>query len=225
MTIKTLNLSFDFRIRFEEISKFRGAMVELMGRDDDWLHNHNNQSGGLHYRYPKIQYRRQRGKAHIFALEEAIPSVQEMLMKLDETIYIGNREQELVVDELSVNRHLLQLTAEPQTYRIYQWMPLNQKNYSAWRQANGLVERYQMLEKLLVNHIIGFAKDLQWKWGEERIVVVIKKIMKHPIVTRRHQTKLMTFDLEFSCNVSLPNGLALGKAVSHGHGVLKKMVL
>lgn len=55
---------------------------------------------------------------------------------------------------------------------------------------------------------------------EERFAVTIQQFT--PKTVDYHNNKLMAFDVVFDAPLHLPNGIGLGKATSHGFGVVYK---
>ncbi|MEZ4885614.1 MAG: CRISPR-associated endonuclease Cas6 [Chitinophagales bacterium] len=223
-SLKYMSLGFDVPLMHKEIGQFRGAVVSLIGREYEEFHNHNNQEdgkGGFYYRYPVIQYRVRQGKASIYAVGEGLHFLQPLLLNMGKEVQIGDRRVKLAIDDLYANEWDLRLTKERETYRLNRWLALNQENYLRYKRMGGMVERAETLERVLVNHIVSFAKSVAWQW-EDRLEVRLRKI--HGVrKVDYHRSHLMAFDVEWDGNVSLPSGLGLGKSVSHGFGVLHRV--
>ena len=97
-------------------------------------------------------------------------------------------------------------------------MALTEKNYGKWQAYNIYVERVQMIEKLLTNHLLQGLWGMGWD-SKERIqtnLMTINRIAPVPY----HRMQLLAFDVEFTTNMLVPSGLGMGKAVSHGFGVV-----
>lgn len=76
------------------------------------------------------------------------------------------------------------------------------------------------MERILVGNILTLAKGLGVTI-EKRIQCKIKQSSEPYNVTHK-DVKVMAFDVEFICNVSLPDNVGLGKAVSLGFGTVTK---
>ena len=76
-----------------------------------------------------------------------------------------------------------------------------------------------MLESILTGNIISFAKGINW-WVDAPIQVKITKIKELKMLEFKHK-KMLAFSVNFSCNVSLPDFVGLGKGASIGFGVVK----
>jgi len=63
--LRVLTVTFAAPIGKREIGAFRGALIDKVGKEHDWFHNHNNDANAqnsFHYRYPMIQYKRKYDK-------------------------------------------------------------------------------------------------------------------------------------------------------------------
>jgi hypothetical protein len=217
---KTLTLSFNLPIYPRQIKNWRGAFLQMAGWEDEVFHNHDNGAGkgDYHYRYPQIQYRIKNGKAAIFAINEGIPAIQKILATTDWKIEWEGESRSLQIEDLRMNEHYFRLVNKPKEYRVHKWMALTEKNYEKWQACDSYVARVQMIEKLLTNHLLQGLWGMGWA-SKERIqtnLLIINQISPVPY----HRTQLLAFDVVFSSNVLIPSGMGIGKAVSHGFGVI-----
>lgn len=213
--VKTLQLSFDLDIHAGQLSKWRGAFIEMAGWEDDRFHNHKGEKG-YHYRYPVIQYRMNKGQAGLLAINEGIQAVQQVLAQNDWVLRWEGQRRELKIADLKMSEPEIRVQENPMPYRIYKWVALNQENLKKWDACAGLVERIQLLEPLLTNHLVAGLWGLGWD-GKERIEVNIQHLHNSTPV-RIHGIKFLAFDLSFSANVRIPFHVGIGKGVSHGQG-------
>ena len=115
----------------------------------------------------------------------------------------------------------LRFTEDHKQYKITNWLALNQENLTRYNELMSLAERVQMLERILVNHILSFASGLDW-FIEERINVTITKLEgPHPF--RFKGMRFRAFNPEFTVNLELPSYIGLGKGSSIGFGVVKQV--
>ncbi len=105
-------------------------------------------------------------------------------------------------------------------YSIHNWIALIQENYPKYQALEILTERISFLEKTLIANIISFAKGIEWTI-DKPIKLHIKEIKDTKSVTLKGK-KIKGFDMDFTCNVFLPNYIGLGKSVSLGFGVVKQ---
>jgi hypothetical protein len=213
--IRTLHLSFNHEIYARQISNWRGAFIEMAGLDNDLFHNHNGQQF-YHYRYPLIQYRMHKGKACIFAINEGVDAIQKALSENEWEIRWGDEIKSLSVEDMRMNEHYLRMLSKPKQYKLFKWIALNEENYTKWLKAKNMIERVQLLQSTLYGHITQFCKAMQFEFSEP-LEVNIQNIQMMEQV-KCHKVNLLAFNIAYDCNVLLPNGIALGKSVSHGFG-------
>jgi hypothetical protein len=226
MKIRHLLLTFDLPLPVYRIRAFRSAMVEWAGRENDLLHNHLNpeynpniERGGFKYRYPLVQYRTHKGKAALVALNEGADALGNILSNRQWAIMLDGKPTPLRIADLQMREHTLAYTDTPQRYTLQNWIALNQQNYREYQQIEELIDRAERLENLLAAQIITFARAMDWQI-EERFAVTIQQFTSKTV--DYHNNKLMAFDVVFDAPLHLPNGIGLGKATSHGFGVVYK---
>ncbi len=216
VAVESMLITFQLPIYPRQISQWRGAFAEMAGWENDLLHNHTA-AEAYRYRYPLVQYRVRDGQAAVFALNDGISAVQKALFAGNWQCNWQGETRRLVMSQSpQVQQHLLQVGGAPQQYLLHKYLPFNQENYRLWQSLEGLVERVQLLETLLRNHLLAGIWGLGWN-DDEEVVVRIQALRKTQLVSY-HGQRLMAFDLVFSTNVDLPLGMGLGKAVSHGFG-------
>lgn len=173
-------------------------------------------SSTYHYRYPLIHYRMKRNHAAIFAINDGIEALQATLSSRSWRINWEGEPRQLQITGMEMNEYYLRMLARPKTYRLYKWLALNEENYKAWLACDNLVERIQLLERILNSHLLAFARSVGWRLPE-RLEVSIQNIQQVSKV-RCHNTPLLAFNVTYTANALLPPHIALGKAVSHGFG-------
>lgn len=233
--LQTLSLTLSQRIRPHEIPRWRGAFLEMIGWENELFHNHNNRDikgekvfssqslskAKVHHRYPLIQYYERRGRGTIVGINEGVDALLKVLDEKELRMRWNGRWQQLKIVTVEKGAHQFKILDQPRQYRLQKWMALTQKNHALWRNASGLDVRIHLLNKLLVNHIIGVLKQFNWRWPAGSIEVKLDFL--HRMDTIRHKgVAIEVFDVTFTSNVDLPEGLAIGKGVSHGFGMLSK---
>lgn len=244
LVFPTLSVSFEHNIFPHQISHWRGAVVDAVGWEDDFFHNHDNteviptvdklQNGSdsvlvkekiqasplkynYLYRYPLIHYRVKKRKASIFAIREGTDSLKKWLFNNSGTIHMEGQSFPLRIWNMNERECVVRMTDEFKGYRIMDYQPLNKENYELWKKSDSLVSRLALLEQILAGHILGFTSSMNWRCSK-RLEVQIMSIRKmYPVMT--HGTKRLAFNLVYKANIDLPQEIALGKAVSHGFGV------
>ncbi len=220
--LKSIALTFSLPLRGRQISRWRGAFIEMAGWKESLLHNHDEDTG-LHYRYPQVQYRAYNGKAGIFAINQGVEAMQRVLSQADWTVNWNRQQQQLQIEDLRMYQHQLTFTENMPRYQLKNWIALNGENYKKWQQSPGMVGKAALLQRLLENHLMACLWSLGWS-PEKRVVIQLENQERVKNITY-HGNPLVAFDMSFSANIELPNGLAIGKGVSHGFGTIKKTAM
>ncbi|MGB0862716.1 MAG: CRISPR-associated endonuclease Cas6 [Saprospiraceae bacterium] len=220
-TLRVLTITFEEPIDREEISAFRGALIEKVGIEHEWFHNHNNDSSqqNYHYRYPLIQYKRHRGRPMLVFLEDCIEEAQKLFANADWQLNMKHQPYELKIDKLRVHQFKVGVWQQNFEYSLSNWLPITQKNHEEFSQMKYLADRIAYLERKLSNHIIAFAKGIDCRW-EGRIEARILNVHRDSMVHLKGN-RLKAFSLDFETNFFLPNYIGLGKSVSRGFGVVQ----
>ena len=211
-----LTIKFTNRIKKDEVSSFRGAVINLIPSENILFHNHTDNT--LRYAYPLIQYKRINGCAAIVCINEGIDAIKNHLKNLNHEIRIGNRLTYLTIDTISPRNSTIEINNELHNYSINSWLPLNNENYGSYIRTESLVERYSMLEKIMTGNILSFAKGIE-VYFSEHIVCKITDISKI-YYTDYKNVRMMALNATFKCNATLPNDVGIGKGVSLGHGTI-----
>ena len=223
-TLHTLSLAFDLKLRHRELPGFRGAMAALAGLNQDLFHNHNNAAGSqaqFKQRYPLIQYRVHHGHAAIFALNAGALALEKLVDsgKLAQFAMNGRARPLELAGVLREPQFLPQVADHPTfRYRISQYLAFSPERFAEYKASLSLVEKISLLERTLRNHIVAFAWGAGWQLPEDRrISVVINDLNRANMVPFKGQ-QLMAFDLVFSVNARLPEGIGLGRKPAFGFG-------
>jgi hypothetical protein len=210
---------FDNLIKQNEISKFRGAVINMLTSNNLLFHNHTDD--GFRYSYPLIQYKRINGKAAIVCIEEGTESIGAFFSSLREPVNIGNQKVVLELNTVKANKLLVQVWNSEFVYSLRKWLPFNQENFEKFQQIEDLKGKCEFLEKILTGNILSFAKGIGIYFDKEVSIKILnfeeKGVMKYKNI------HFAAFDVKFKSNVSLPNYIGLGKGVSHGFGTVVQM--
>ena len=219
-TLRLLEVRFDLPVGYDQISQWRGACAAWAGLEHDIFHNHQT-DGKVKHRYPLVQYRRSRGNAAIFAINEGIEAVSGLLQQGEWSILWQNQPRTLRIEQMHMDSKAFGLTSERQHYRIQRWLALNDDNYPEYRQMQTFRERVALLDRTLSANLLALCGGLGWRIPRrfESDITQITRIQ----VTQAHDVEMMTFDVEFSTDLVLPDGLGIGKSSSRGYGVLRRM--
>lgn len=217
--LKTLLVSFENELPAHKIPAFRGAIVEKVGREHSAFHNHNEDDGYI-YQYPVIQYKTLGYRPSLFCVGEGVDEIHNLFGLRNWDIQLQGERLQLRIHKLDLNNITLNIWDKFFKYSIHNWLALNERNYRQYHQITGLTERVEFLERLLVGNILSFAKGIDWHI-EQPIKVQIQELKSERMI-RYKGIPLMAFDVNFACNVFLPNYLGLGKSASHGFGVVRQ---
>ncbi|MCK6692498.1 MAG: hypothetical protein L6Q97_10390 [Thermoanaerobaculia bacterium] len=221
--LRVLSVVFDTPIEPWELRAFRGAVARKAGWEHELFHNHNNDTGGFHYRRPLIQYKQDHGKPMLVCLNEGIEELHHFFSQPDWTLDLNGRTTPVRIARLDVKQFTLNVWEKPFRYHIRHWIALNEENYAVWTRLEGMVERLALLEKILLNQIVSLLHQLGYH--PERPVEVKLLSQKDERWISYKSVKMLAFSLEFSCNVALPDNLGIGKGCSSGWGVVKRLKL
>lgn len=218
--INLLIVQFSNSIYREEIPSFRGAIVNVVqDKGADLFHNHTED--GLIYRYPLIQYKRIHQKAAMVCIGEGTESIGQFFSACNFNVNIGNRLLELEVESVKANKVIVQVWDNMFSYTIRKWLPFNKENYEQYTKLESLAEKYAMLERILVGNILSFAKGVDIQFDKQVECKITEA--SEPMNIMHKGVKLMGFDVAFKSNVSLPDYIGLGKGVSVGKGMVKRI--
>jgi len=214
--IKFLRIAFAPEITPAELPQFRGAIIQAVGPENTLFHNHLGDQ--LRYAYPLIQYKRQHKKPVLVCLEEGAEQIHALFQQRVRSIQLGRRELELAIESIRLHEVTLQVWDHPFEYRLYNWLALNSDHYGEYRQMDSDSERHRFLASILRGNILSMAKGLGW-FIDRQVEVTLHEALSARQVDYKN-TKLMAFDVRFSCNIHFPSGIGLGKGVAKGFGVV-----
>jgi hypothetical protein len=216
--IRVFSIQFDIPLKFNLISKWRGAIAEHVGLEDERFHNHQGSKERFHYRYPTVCYRSKQGKAAIWSFGEGTEALKDLLLNSTGVLTMDGSPYELKVYHFDIYEFQLSMNEEMQKYRLHNWLALNEFNIKQWDLLTEEGDRKKRLEQILASNIIAFAKAVAWQLPQ-RLEVAISEIVR--LQRSKHKgIQMLSFDIAFTANIFLPRGLGLGKSVSHGYGVL-----
>lgn len=215
--VRILVVKYNNEIKLSEIKLFRGAVIDSMGADSDMLF-HNHSGDALLYRYPKVQYKRIKGKAAIVCVDEGADIIGEFFNTNKTELQIGQREDKFTLSSINADEFVVNVWDSMFTYRLSKWLPFNQNNHTLFQTIEGIIEKTAFLEKILTANILAFAKGVGI-FFDGNVKVRILDIEKDALY--KYKGVLMNgLDIEFKTNVSLPPYIGIGKGVSLGFGMV-----
>ena len=216
--IRTLTVLYNTEISNKEISLFRGAVLKSLGDKANVLYHNHTGEETFRYSYPLIQYKRINGKAAITCVEEGADIIGQFLTETSEPLTLGNREATFEVEKVLPEKVDVCISEMPIVYNLCHWLPLNAKNYSQYKDADSLVEKIHILERVLVGNILSFLKGVDIRL-DDKLEIHITDILNQKLITYK-KIKLMSFDIAFKANILLPSYIGIGKNASIGNGIL-----
>ncbi len=217
--IKTLLLRFENDLSSAEIPKFRGAVIASLEQKNILYHNHDE--NGVVYKYPRIQYKRLHQKAAIVCINEGVEAVHELFTSNNFFYQIGDRKVQMRIQSIDVYETSLDYCDDMKGYRLRNWLPLNSENYKEYQSLERLADKVVFLEEKLVGNLLSFFTSIGFR-ANDLIRLNITNILDQRLA-RYKNVKLMAFDVEFKCNLTLPSYIGLGKSVSVGFGTLTRI--
>ena len=218
--IRTLTVLTGAEIRQNEVPLFRGAVIHSLG-DHPNVYFHNHLDGDkFRYSYPLIQYKRLGGKAAIVCVEAGVDIIGQFLTDVEGKLSIGDRQVACQTDSILPARILMQTWEEMFNYHIYRWLPLNSQNYQRYKGIEGVVEKASFLENILKANLLSMLKGLDIHLEKELIVKITQ--LGNPYLIHNKGVKLMAFNADFKCNLSIPNNIGVGKNASIGCGTVRQ---
>lgn len=216
--IKILTIRFKNPLAAREIPLFRGAVIKMTASGNYLFHGHIDE--GFRYSYPLIQYKRINGCAAIVCVGDGTEAIGDFFSGRRLVADIGDTQQTLEIDTIHADNFLVHVWNAEYRYIIRRWLALNQDNYPEFTCLQDPAERREMLERILIGNILSFAKGLNVFFDKE-IKLKIHTINSSRLY-RYKEHLLMGFDVVFTCNVSIPSFVGLGKGTSIGFGTVNK---
>ena len=216
--IRILQIIFDTEILGRQISAFRGAIAEKVGLENILFHNHTN--SGFRYSYPLIQYKRINKKAAIICVEQGVDEIYHLFNNPNWNLNLNGEVFKMKIEKLHVNSFNLNVWDKFFHYRIFNWIALNPENHKKYQETDSLIERIGLLENILTANILSFAKGIDWQLeSDKKIELKITNILNEKTTIYKEMPRVI-FNVEFKTNVFIPQHIGLGKAASHGYGVV-----
>jgi hypothetical protein len=218
--IKVLRVSFDNEINNWEISSFRSAIIDKVGKDNILFHHHLDDKRYL-YKYPLIQYKLIRKQPTIICIGEGVDEIHKYFEIPGWDIVVNGRLIKMQIARLEMNQFVMQVWNKTFNYSLRNWIALNQENYKKYNEKPTMADKLNFLESTLKGNILAFAKGIGWNVDKLIELNIIE--MRENRMVKVKEKKLMGFNLDFRTNVFLPNYIGLGKIVSKGYGIVKSI--
>jgi hypothetical protein len=215
------------RIKFPEIKletrdahKLRGYFGRLFQEHSLILHNHYD-DGSFRYKYPEVQYKVINGVPMLIGINEGASLLPKLFLKIK---HLDINGQEYPVNTKNIECKNVE-TGYSNSLHEYEfstlWMSLNQQNYSKYHKLVDEAEKQDMLNSILVGHILSFFRNTEIELQpHERLMAKVNVQQK---ATNFKENKMIAFQGSFIVNAILPDEIGLGKSVSRGFGTIKRL--
>lgn len=219
-TVRTLIIRFKNDISKAEIKYFRGAVIHAMSYANILFHNHQ-EDGGFRYSYPLIQYKRINGRAAIVCLGEGTDVIEEFFAAQKRLFTLGSREVNMEIENIIPQKIIVQIWDSSFKYHLRKWLPLNSGNYQKYLLIESLSEKISFLENILIANILSFTKGINIHLDKTIECKILSSSEPSEVVIKA--IKIMSFDIEFVSNISLPDYIGLGKNSSINYGTITRI--
>ena len=220
-SVQIFLVRFNNEISFREIPLLRGAVLNALGEEAGLLFHNHTGDHSFRYKYPLIQYKRIRGKAAVFCIGEGVETMGQFLSLQDFMLSIGDRTVRLEIEAVFPKRSLVQIWDSTFKYKVREWLPLNSENYQQYLKLDECTARIEFLERMLTGNLLSFAKGMGIMLEKELVCKILS--LEEPQLIQVKGVKMMSFDVEFKSNLSLPNYMGIGKHASFGFGTVVRV--
>ena len=217
--IKLLIVVFNLDITRRGIPAFRGAIINKVGRENVLFHNHLNQN--FRYGYPLIQYKVLKSNPTIVCINGGTEEIHRFFEHTNWDINLNGKTIDTEIKHLSFDYFNCRFSERLVEYRIENWFALNEINFKKFMQLDNNSEQIKFLERIITGNILSFAKGVRWTINQ-KIDITISRLSKHHSFSFKDH-KMVGFDLNFITNIILPDLIGLGKSVSRGFGIIRKV--
>lgn len=219
METRVLVIKYANRLPISAIPLFRGAVIGAMdGSANVLYHNHSGES--VVYHYPLIQYKRIDGCAAIVAIDGGADIIGQFLSSGVSELTLGKRKEIFTISNVFTTNSTINVNEDDCEYCLHHWLPFNSENYREYKFIEDLALKVQFMEKILVGNIMSLAKGVGVSLTSN-VTCRIKTIDYQRLATYKG-VKMMSFDLVFKSNVTLPDFVGIGKGVSLGFGTVSR---
>lgn len=193
----------------------RGAIVKVFP-DKPLLHQHKEE--GFVYRYPLIHYRCTRHQAALVGFHEGGRLLAKLPL-LNKELYLGNKKTVIEGIETAFSMEKIDIVNKLIRYRfITPWLSLNQEIFQLYKDMDKVKQAYER-DRLAVANLLMALRGLRVQ-ATEQIYAAFQ--LRRVVSCKYKDQTFMGFLGTLSTNIDMPDDIAIGKAVSHGYGWLKR---
>ncbi|MCO6476542.1 MAG: hypothetical protein J5I94_07965 [Phaeodactylibacter sp.] len=228
--LSLLRLTFETEINPWEVPAFQAAVADHLGGNPEGLFGPPGWQAGPQgqpsppFAYPMAQFKMRRNYSRYQPLLLCLGAKVEQALEIfrgirDTQVLVNGRFYSLAIAEAKAYSFEYSTGEQPYAYNLFKYQALNSKNYRAYQKLRGEEEKKRFLAKLLVNHLLTFARAVGWE-PDFQLQVQNLHIMNEKLVNCG-KIPYHCFDLSFRCPLLLPEYIGLGNAVAKGFGVVR----
>ncbi|MBK8110498.1 MAG: hypothetical protein IPK46_09295 [Saprospiraceae bacterium] len=232
-----LHLYFSLKISPHQIADFRGAFIALAMRSnmDDvalsYLDNRqylNGEAGSLITRYPRVQFRVENGLAAIWAINEGVAVIQQMIQAslLDLFEMYGAKIPLEPAAWPKTGSMVSKVTSKKtNTYRLSYYMPFDHRSDHEYHAAPSMTDKIRILEHALTSGLaislseLGMGETDVKKIRVQLLDIIRTETLSYKVKAGSDRNYTKVYDLLISTNVLIPDGYSLGRRKAYGFGV------
>lgn len=206
------------RLRQYETPRLRGFFGKVFA-DEVMLHHHRP-DGSLVYEYPRVQFKILNQTALLLGLAEGSELLTRLWLEVDQAT-IGAEDLSVLESTIARRKGWVGEATELVEYRfLTPWLALNQQNARRYCDLDNTVQRFRLLEGILVGNCLAFAKSFGHT-VELRLRANCSRLV--PVDARLKGVAMQGFVGTFRINFVLPDLIGLGKSVSRGFGTIRRI--
>ena len=219
--IQIVTISFpEIRLQARDAHKLRGYFGSFFKETSPLLHHHLD-GGGFRYAYPLVQYKVIDGVPTLLGLGEGAALMVQLFLEVKE-LNINGLVYPVHAKHIHSERIVIGMSDQLHTYSIEtMWIALNQENHTRFLR-NDKAEKQDQLESIAVRNILSFFSGVDSRLSQEQRIMV-KLVGLQLCETNYKNTRIIGFKGNLVTNAILPNFIGIGKSVSRGFGMLRKV--
>jgi Cas6b C-terminal domain/Cas6b N-terminal domain len=218
--IQLVTISFpEIRLHPRDAHKLRGYFGNLFKAFSPLLHNHL-EGGELRYAYPLVQYKVIHDVPTLLGLGEGAALMVQLFLEIKE-LDIDGKIYPIYAKDIAADNAVIGIGDKLHTYRFENlWMALNQENYARFKRYTA-DEKQEQLDSIAIRNILSFFKGFGLHLSQDNRILMDAQVSEYE--TNFKNTKMSVFNGKLVTNALLPNFIGIGKSVSRGFGVLRKI--
>lgn len=228
--LSLLRLTFETEINPWEVPAFQAAVADHLGGNPEGLfdppgwQSSSGERPSPPFAYPMAQFKMRcnhgRYQPLLLCLGAKVGQALEIFRnRKNAKVVVNGRPYSLAIAEAKAYHFEYRAGEQPYAYNLFKYQALNSINYEIYRQLKEEDEKKHFVKKLLVNHLLAFARGVGWELDFQLTVQNLHLMTEKPVSCG--PIDYHCFDLSFRCPLLLPEYIGLGSAVAKGFGVVR----